>query len=122
MEKEFHYMIEAVVRAATDAYGQSCWCPAVDIYRGRREWLLKFDLAGVRPEDIELVLEGRELVVRGVRRDMTLVEGQRAYSMEIAYNRFERRVELPCGVENIMLRSDYRDGMFLVTITAEASA
>ena len=67
------------------------------------------------------MIQGRQLVVRGVRRDLAVVEGQRAYSMEISYNRFERQVELPCDLHNTVIRRDYRDGMFLVTIATEES-
>lgn len=96
---------------------EACWQPAVDIYRAGAGWLVKFDLAGVRPADIEVELDGQRLTVRGVRRDWTILEGQQAYSMEIAYNRFERNVELPLNVEVSRFVSEYRDGMFLVSIT-----
>ncbi len=96
---------------------EACWQPSVDIYRAGAGWLVKFDLAGVRPADIEVELDGQRLTVRGVRRDWTILEGQQAYSMEIAYNRFERNVELPLNVEVSRFVSEYRDGMFLVSIT-----
>ena len=96
---------------------EACWQPSVDIYRAANGWLVKFDLAGVRKEDIQVILDGQRLTVRGVRRDLTIVEGRRAYSMEIDYNRFERIVELPIDVETARFASDYRDGMFLVSIT-----
>lgn len=96
---------------------EACWHPPVDIYRAGAAWLVKFDLAGVRKEDIQVVLDGNRLTVRGVRRDMTILDGQRAYSMEIAYNQFERTVEFPTNIESGRFASDYRDGMFLLTIT-----
>ena len=95
---------------------EACWQPSVDIYRAADAWLVKFDLAGVRKEDIQVVLDGKRLTVRGVRRDLTILDGQRAYSMEIDYNQFERIVELPINVETARFASDYRDGMFLVSI------
>lgn len=95
----------------------ACWRPPVDIYRAGNTWLVKLDLAGVRREDIQVKLDGKRLTVRGVRRDLTILDGQRAYSMEIAYNRFERIVELPLNVETARFASDYRDGMFLISIT-----
>ena len=103
--------------ALAENLGQVCWQPSVDIYRAGAAWLVKFDLAGVRPGDIEVELDGGRLTVRGVRRDWTILEGQQAYSMEIAYNRFERRVELPVNVEASQFASEYREGMFLVRIT-----
>ena len=96
------------------------WQPSVDIYRAGSSWLVKFDLAGVRKEDIEVTLDKTKLIVRGVRRDLTILEGQQAYSMEIEYNQFERTVELPINVETSRFASDYRDGMFLVSITPPA--
>ena len=106
---------------ASESYSESCWCPAVDIYRSSRGWLVKFDLAGVRPEDVQLSVEGRRLVLRGIRHDLSVVEGQQAYTMEISYNRFERSVELPCELEGMVIQRTYQDGMFLVTIVREAS-
>ena len=96
--------------------GEGCWCPQVDIYRAKSGWLLKFNLAGVDAKDIEVLCNERQMVVRGVRRDMTILEGQQAYSMEISYNRFSRTVELPFETDQANISSDYRDGMFLVTI------
>lgn len=101
----------------TTSVEDSCWRPPVDIYRAGPAWLVKFDLAGVRREDIQVELDGRRLTVRGVRRDLTILDGTRAYSMEIAYNRFERIIDLPVNVETARFASDYRDGMFLVSIT-----
>lgn len=95
------------------------WQPAADVYATRRGWLVKFDLAGVRPQDIEVVTHQRRLTVRGVRRDCTLEEGQRHYSLEISYNRFERSLELPCDVEAAQISTDYRDGMLLVHLAVE---
>lgn len=101
---------------------EACWQPSVDVYRAGTAWLVKFDLAGVRKEDIQVTLDANRLVVRGIRRDLTILDGQRAYSMEIDYNQFERVVELPVNVETARFASDYRDGMFLVSITPQAAA
>lgn len=109
--------IQSLMEGANPAAKEACWQPAVDIYRAGVAWLVKFDLAGVRKEDIQVILDGKRLVVRGVRRDLTILDGQRAYSMEIEYNQFERIVELPVNVEASRFASDYRDGMFLVSIT-----
>ena len=94
----------------------STWRPSVDVYRCEEGWLVKCDLAGVRPEDIQATFSGRRLTIAGIRRDLSLVSGHRAYSLEIAYDRFERTIELPCDFERANLQMDYRDGMLLVAI------
>lgn len=90
--------------------------PPVDVYRARDRWLVKLDLAGVRPEDIEIRTCGPALTVTGIRRHLSVLEDGEAYSMEIAYNRFERTIELPFDLDRARIRTDYRDGMVLVNI------
>lgn len=103
--------------APSTAY-QSCpWQPLVDIYRGTQGWLVKLDLAGVQIEDIELYVHGRQLVVQGLRRDRSIHEGHQAYSMEIAYNRFQRSIEFPCNIEGAEILTEYDNGMLLVHLT-----
>lgn len=102
-----------------EAARQPDWQPAMDIYRSRRGWLLKFDLAGVRPQDVELTLSGNLLTVRGVRRDCVHEEGFYHYRMEIAYSRFERQVEIPGPITNATISTEYRDGMLYIRILWE---
>jgi HSP20 family protein len=97
------------------------WRPAADVYQTRRGWLVKFDLAGVRPQDITIKAEGRRLIIRGARRDCAVEEGCQYYQMEISYSSFERTLELPCDLERADISTDYRDGMLLVLIPTEAS-
>jgi HSP20 family protein len=116
MNKEVSRFLRSFFDAKTEPYGNTCWCPAADVYRGRAGWLIKFDLAGVRAEDIRLRIDGARVTLEGIRRDYSILDDQQAFSMEIAYNRFRRSVELPCDVQDCEISSEYRDGMFLVVI------
>jgi HSP20 family protein len=98
------------------------WRPAADVYRVRDGWLVKFDLAGVRPEDIRVSVCGRRLTVEGTRRDWQIDESQSHYYMEIAYSQFERSIELPCDLQQGRIATQYRDGMLLVRFTEEAAS
>ena len=98
------------------------WRPATDVYRTPDGWLVKFELAGVEPADIELTALGRTLRVRGRRRDCCLADGCRQVRMEIAYSRFERQVELPGDVGYVRITTEFRQGMLLVRIRREGNA
>jgi len=98
------------------------WHPATDVYRTRDGWMLKFELAGVLPEDIELTVRGRTLRVRGTRRDCCWGKECRQVRMEIAYNRFERQVELPDDLQFARIETEFRHGMLLVNIRQESHA
>ena len=118
MDDNLRKLTESWLLRGVETYRQPQWCPPVDVYQCRHGWLLKFELAGVRPEDIDVQTCGRELRVSGVRRDFCTHQG-RAWSMEIAYNRFARAVELPCDLDGVEVRCEWRDGMLLVTLEPE---
>ncbi len=96
---------------------ETCWKPPVDIYRLQNGWLLKFDLAGVRSEDVKVEVSGSRVTVTGVRRDLLLEANASYYSMEIAYNRFERTVDLPCHFEKPAVSMENRDGILVLRLT-----
>jgi HSP20 family protein len=98
-------------------YRHRQWQPPVDVYRSPQGWLVKCDLAGVRREDIQVSLADRRLTISGARRDWSMERGYHVYSLEIAYTRFERTIELPFTLEDAEVRLDYRDGMLLIYLT-----
>jgi HSP20 family protein len=96
---------------------KTCWSPQVDVYHSSGGWLVKFDLAGVRSEDIAVSFDGSRLSVSGIRRDLFVEEGYNSYSMEISYSRFERTIRLSDNIKPAQVVTDYRDGMLLVKVT-----
>ena len=96
---------------------EGLWQPSADVYRAPDGWLVKFDLAGVRFEDIQLTAQGRCLTLRGCRRDWSAEEGASHYRMEISYSHFQRSFELPCDLDRCGISADSRDGMLHIHIT-----
>ena len=90
------------------------WQPAVDIYRSPQGWKIKFDLAGVRLEDVEVLVAENKLIVRGVRRDTVITAGWSYHQLEITYSRFERVLKIPCDLSSAEIRSECRDGWFIL--------
>jgi HSP20 family protein len=107
---------------AAAAAKQSAWQPPVDVYRAPGGWLVKFDLAGVRPQDVEWSVGGKVLTVRGARRDCLIEEGYSHYRMEIAYSRFERQVEIPGDLSTARVSTEHRDGMLIIRIHWEGQS
>ncbi len=96
---------------------ETTWRPAADVYRTKGGWLLKFELAGLQPDDVTVTARGSAITVSGVRRDETAEQDCSQYSMEISYSRFERTIHLPCVIEGAELEVEYRNGILLVRAT-----
>lgn len=92
------------------------WKPPADIYEGHDGWLIKLELAGVRPQDVQLRVCGNFLAVSGRRIDLARQPGLRLRSMEITYAEFERGFEFPIDIEQADITTEFLDGMLLVRI------
>jgi HSP20 family protein len=107
------------LHAATTSPSEDAWQPRADVYRIPGGWLVKLELAGVRPEDVRLETETSALRVRGMRRDDCPCHGRDCHRLEIAYSRFERTLELPGISESVEMTTTYLDGMLTVRIVTE---
>lgn len=95
------------------------WQPQADIYYTRDGWVVKLELAGVRPQDVSVTVRGSQLRIAGVRHDWIVEDGWRHHAMEIAYNRFERTIDLPRDLAHARITVEYRDGMLLLRVAVE---
>jgi HSP20 family protein len=122
MAKDLIRLMQSLFLPAARGFRSPRWEPSADVYRTRDGWLVKFDLAGVRPEDVSLSVAGPRLTVRGIRRDCFLEKECCQYRMEIAYSHFERTLELPSNLEEAHISADSQLGMLLVRIQTEAKS
>ena len=102
--------------ACTPIHPDATWQPAVDLYRCTEGWVLKFELAGVREEDIQVRLDSRGITVAGTRLDRTPYDVQEPHLIEIAYSRFEKFVALPEPFENAHYKVAFQDGMLYLHV------
>jgi HSP20 family molecular chaperone IbpA len=81
------------------------WEPPVDIFESADELWLFYALPGVAAEQIEVRLEGAELVVRGDRQLPPVAHITSIRRLELPHGRFERRIALPAGRYDLIARS-----------------
>jgi HSP20 family protein len=95
------------------------WIPIADVYQSQCGWLIKLELAGVGQDDVSITVEGRRLLISGFRRDPVVNEDWSHYSMEIAYSRFERTIEMPWSLECADIKTDLQNGMLMIYVIHE---
>jgi HSP20 family molecular chaperone IbpA len=71
------------------------WSPPTDVYETNREFVVVAALPGVEPADVEIILEGRVLTIRGERRLPAIAKTSTIHRMEIPHGRFAARFGLP---------------------------
>ena len=104
-------------------YTEQVWYPPADVYRARDGvWVVKVELAGVRPDEIEIAAEGDVLRVAGSRRDSTCTESVLCHQLEIVYSRFEKAIRFPCRVEGAAVETVYQDGLLIIRLRFDDDA
>ncbi len=96
-------------RHGSDDIGNSVadWVPAVDIFEENERFVLKADLPGVRPDDIDVNMEDGVLSLSGERTHESSSETDGLKRVERASGKFYRRFSLPdtANAEEISARS-----------------
>jgi len=95
------------------------WCPAADVYRTHDGWIVKLDLAGIQPDDVEISGGGQYLRISGLRRDSFCGEGVSHYQLEITYSRFEKTIQFPRSIEHATIEREYHDGLLVLRLREE---
>jgi len=92
------------------------WAPAVDIFEQDGNIVLKAELPGVDPKDVDVRVENNVLTVRGERKLDNEVQKENYHRVERAYGSFSRSFTLPTVVDTEKIKADYRDGVLRVTV------
>jgi len=90
----------------------SVWVPPTDVYGTETSLIVKVELAGMREEDFEVVVEEQILIIRGVRSDQN--ERRAYYQMEIRSGKFEIAISLLPGVNLDEATAEYNQGFLTV--------
>ena len=88
------------------------WTPPTDVYETESSLIVKVEVAGMREEDIEVVMEDQVLILRGQRSDQN--ERRAYHQMEIRYGKFEIAIGLPSSLDLEEATAEYNQGFLTI--------
>lgn len=94
----------------------SAWVPATDILAVGNDLVIRVELAGVDPDDVDLRLTHGVLTISGTRRPGELDESAEFYVRERFYGAFRRAITLPEGTTEDKITAEFEDGLVQVTV------
>ena len=92
------------------------WVPAVDIIEEKDRFVLRADVPGVNPADIEVSMDAGVLTIAGQRAQESQGEDAGLQRMERASGRFFRRFSLPDTADAENVSAQCRNGILEVAI------
>ena len=98
------------------------WAPAVDIYHHDGSIVLKAEVPGMDPKDVDIRVENNVLTLRGERKLDSDVKKENYHRVERAYGTFTRSFTLPSVVDTEKIKAEYRDGVLRVSLPTKEEA
>ena len=98
------------------------WAPPVDIYEHDGTLVLKAELQGIEPKDVDVRVENNVLTLRGERKFDQEVKRESCHRVERAYGTFARSFTLPNIVDTTSIKAEFKDGVLRVTMPKREEA
>lgn len=92
------------------------WTPAVDIHEEPKQFVVRADLPGVTPKDIEITAEKGVLSLRGSRDFEQKTDDGHYSRIERVSGKFVRTFTLPENVATDQINAKFKDGVLELTI------
>ena len=95
--------------------------PRVDVAEDDKAVTLTAELPGVKESDIEVLLAGDQLTIKGEKRseheEKKESEGRVIHRTERSYGAFQRTLTVPYQVEPDQVSAEFKDGVLTITLS-----
>jgi HSP20 family protein len=131
LQQRFHGLFDTVAelnrmrefwRAGVDQPAQesrthaTAWIPKMDIFARGDDLVIRCELAGVAPHEVDIAFENGVLTVFGERTGAPDEEGTTFYVRERNFGSFRRTINLPEGTERSSIDASLEDGLLEITV------
>ena len=92
------------------------WSPRVDIEETDNDLMVKADLPGVDPKDVDISLVGGSLILKGKRNEVHETKKRNFHRVERFVGDFYREIPLPAGADPERVTATASNGVLTITI------
>jgi HSP20 family protein len=91
------------------------WAPAIDISETADQVVVKAEIPGVDPKEINLTLAGDVLTIKGEKKSEREETKENYHLVERSYGSFTRSLTLPAAVDMDRIDAKYEKGVLTIT-------
>jgi HSP20 family protein len=105
-------------RGGQGLFGGAGFAPHVEVFQREGDLVVRADLPGLSPEDVNVEVTDDGLLIEGERRSEQSGEEGGLYHSEVSYGSFSRLIPLPECVDAENARADFNNGVLEITMRA----
>jgi HSP20 family protein len=84
--------------------------------------VVKAEVPGINPKEIEVSVNENTLTLRGEKKDEKEEKGKNFHRIERSYGVFSRTIVLPCPVDGTRTEAESKDGVLTITLPKQKTA
>ena len=92
------------------------WRPPIDVFETGNGLVVRAELGGLTANEVQVLLSGDELILRGDREVVRPVEHRVYHESRVRYGRFEAAIRLPFPVDVESATAEYSDGFLSIEL------
>lgn len=101
---------------ADSSFFRSDFSPSCELSEDKSNFYAKFDIPGVKKEDVKVEMDGGQLTVSAERREEKRNEDKKNFYSEISYGSFERSFTLPAAVDEKKIEATFDNGVLTLVM------
>ena len=101
---------------------RGAWSPSVDIFENQDKIVLEAELAGMKPEEVDISIENNVITLKGERKFEKTEDKDNYHRVERSYGSFVRSFTLPRTVVNDEAEADFQNGVLSITLPKREEA
>ena len=113
MDKLFE---EFFTRRPERARAPLVWQPAIEAYETDGDVVVRAELPGIDPKQVEITVRDDTLTVKGEAKTEQEEKGRNYYRRELRYGSFVRSLALPSGVQGDAAKASYKNGILEIRV------
>jgi HSP20 family protein len=113
-ERALDELFEGRTRSGELEYGQ--WIPTADVKQTDDAVEVWMDLPGMSKDEVDILVEGNRLSIKGERKREKSEEGENWYINERFFGTFHRTFVLPAELDPSKAAASYREGVLHISI------
>jgi HSP20 family protein len=95
---------------------EASYLPVIESYVKDGNLVIRADVPGLEPKEIELSVLGNVLTIKGERKQQQEVKKDEYIRRETSYGSFERRLTLPEGTDAERIKASFKNGVVEITM------
>lgn len=120
MDRLWESFFEGGLRGRTEEIGE--WVPSLDLVETKNDLVVKAEVPGMEPNDIDISLSDGVLTIKGEKKQEKEEKEADYHLIERCYGAFTRSLRLPKEVQSDKISASYKDGILKVILPKSEEA